>query len=441
MRAPQSVRCGATFPPPVMSPHPPSPSPPDYAVIIIGAGPVGLLLGCLLGAQGVRVLILEKRTEPLPYSMAIGITPPSLQILAKLELAEPFINLGVKVRDCFLHGQSGYLGRVSFREIASEYRYVLALPQTETVSLLLRKIAEYPSVTIRTGGELTTAQQDQDRVEASFTIHSEADEQRVTAHYLVACDGSRSRVRDLMKVRAVGQAYERHFVMGDFVDDSGLGDEAHLFFTAEGAVESFPLPNGKRRWIVQTSEHLDEAPAGLIRELVQSRAGFSLRDQDQISQSGFTPRRLNCDRYHDGRMILCGDAAHVMSPIGGQGMNTGFADAEFLAKALLSMLRKGLAPEPLLAAYDRYRHEAAQSAIRRAGWGMWIGTWRGKTLSALRDLMLRLACKGCLSHRVGAFYAMLTIPYNTLESVPLAEFNEGTVKGASRGNGLQFLGD
>ena len=118
-------------------------------------------------------------------------------------------------------------------------------------------------------------------------------------------------------------------------------------------------------------------------------------------------------------MSLCGDAAHLMSPIGGQGMNTGFADAEFLADALVGIVRHGRPAEPLLAAYERFRGQAARSAIFRAGWGMWLGTWRGKALSVLRDAFLRyVMLRPILSQHIGAFYAMLTIPYNTLERVP-----------------------
>jgi 2-polyprenyl-6-methoxyphenol hydroxylase-like FAD-dependent oxidoreductase len=119
-------------------------------------------------------------------------------------------------------------------------------------------------------------------------------------------------------------------------------------------------------------------------------------------------------------VILCGDAAHGMSPVGGQGMNTGFADAEFLAGVLAAVLQRGASAEPLLAGYDRFRRRAARSAIRRADWGMWLGTWRGRPLSALRDFIIRhVLCKGMISRRMGPFYAMLTIPYNSLDCVPI----------------------
>src|SRR6187549_2292977 len=103
-------------------------APGAYDVLIVGAGPVGLLLANLLGQQGVRVGILEKRSEPIAHSAAIGITPPSLHILSKLGLEHAFLQQGVKVRDCILHGESGRLGCVSFRDIPDKFAWILSLP-------------------------------------------------------------------------------------------------------------------------------------------------------------------------------------------------------------------------------------------------------------------------------------------------------------------------
>jgi 2-polyprenyl-6-methoxyphenol hydroxylase-like FAD-dependent oxidoreductase len=209
--------------------------------------------------------------------------------------------------------------------------------------------------------------------------------------------------------------------MGDFVERTSLTDEAHLFFMADGAVESFPLPNGLRRWIVQTPEFMQPAPPGFISEIVKCRTGIVLPPDDQTNESAFTPRRYDCSRYHEGRVILCGDAAHGMSPIGGQGMNTGFADAEFLAGILPGIVRRGEASGPLLDAYERFRRKAARTAIFRAEWGMWFGTWRGRLRARVRDFVIRdIMCRWPVASRMGPLYAMLTIPFNTLERVPLA---------------------
>lgn len=383
----------------------------DYDVVIVGGGPVGLLLGCLLKRQGVRFRVLERRAELLAQSAAIGITPPSLQILGKVGLAEEFIGAGVKVQDCVVHGESGRLGGVSFREIEHEHRFILSLPQVVTVGILQRCLgAEF----FEAGCEVSEVWQVGDRCEVRL-----GDERMMTARFVVGCDGSRSRVRECLGVRTPGGAYGCHFVMGDFVDHSDLGDEAHLFFTETGAVESFPLPGGQRRWIVQTEEHREPATRGFISEMIRQRTGMDVAAVDQVNESPFSPRWYHCERYYDGRVILCGDAAHGMSPIGGQGMNTGFADAEFLAAVLCSDDPLAMLPE-----YERFRRKAVKAATARAEWGMWFGTWRGKARCVLRDVILKLLCRGAMARRLAAFYAMLTIPFNTLEKVP--EWGKGS---------------
>jgi 2-polyprenyl-6-methoxyphenol hydroxylase-like FAD-dependent oxidoreductase len=200
--------------------------------------------------------------------------------------------------------------------------------------------------------------------------------------------------------------------MGDFADESGLGEEAHLFFTAEGAVESFPLPEGGRRWIVQTpAPQPADAPWGPLRDTVQERTGILLQSRDQLNQSVFTPGRMDAEVYFDHRVILCGDAAHAMSPIGGQGMNVGFADAEMLAHALTAIIRNGVPSGPLLQHYQKTRQAAARVAANRAASGMWLGTWRGRPAAWLRDLLMRqILFRPPLVHHLGPRFAMTTLP-------------------------------
>ncbi len=385
----------------------------DHDIAIIGAGPVGLMLGCFLGEKGLRVLLVDKRTEPLQHSQAIGITPPSLEILARLGLDEAFVRQGVKIRDCQVHGHAGHLGCASFREIPGPHRYILSLPQQQTIQLLESRLATLPNVQLLRGIEVTDIEQDA----ASVTLVG--DGLHRTAQWLVGCDGSRSRVRELLKMRTSGASYGCHFLMGDFIDRTSLKEEAHLWFTRDGAVESFPLPDGRRRWIVQTPESITHGQHGFISQSVRERAGLELPVADQLNQSPFSPRWMQAEQYHDGRVILCGDAAHLMSPIGGQGMNTGWADAEFLAEVFIAILLRSQAPLPLLEAYDRCRHRASHTATIRAARGMWLGTRTGVMASWLRDVFMRECLfRGPLAKHIGPYFAMQTIPYNTLKAVP-----------------------
>lgn len=370
-----------------------------HEVIIIGAGPVGLLLGLLLGRRGMRVLVLEQRAEPPRQSQAIGITPPSLEILETLELAESFVQAGVRIRDCHVHGFTGRLGHVSFREIAGAYRFILSLPQRETMRLLEEALRQECTARLMRGVAVSAVLSQDDGV----LVRGGADE--FHASYAVACDGWRSPVRGMLGIRARRRDYGCHFVMGDFTDRTELGDEAHLFFTPQGAVESFPLPQKRRRWIVQTNEEAELIPQ------VRQRTGIMLSGTDQLDVSAFAPLRLDCERLHQGRVLLCGDAAHVMSPIGGQGMNTGFADAACAAETLHAVLRRGEAPERWLQTYERRRQRAAQTAANRAEWGMGLGVWRGAARSLLRDFLFRqVLLHGPLARHLPPWFAMQSLP-------------------------------
>lgn len=390
-----------------MKPHVPSlvSSDVENEVAIVGGGPVGLLLACLLGQRGMRVVVLEKATVRETWSQAIGITPPSLGILSRLGLDEVFVAQGVPIRDCHVYGQNGFLGTASFRQIEGQHRFVLSLPQAVTMELLEAEALRHPTVKILHGAEVTAKKQDQQGV--TLTVNGES----LRAAYVVACDGHRSRIRELLRMRTITKSYGCHFIMGDFDGDGGLGEDAHLFFTSKGAVESFPLPHRRRRWIVQASE-------GSIPELVQQRTGIVLDPAAQIDQHAFSPRRLDCEQIADGRVLLCGDAAHVMSPIGGQGMNTGFADAELAAEVLHAILRKRGDAAQLLADYDRIRRRAASIAATRAALGMGLGVWTGPWRSWLRDFIFRQCIfKGPLARHIGPWFAMQSIPGGTIEKL------------------------
>lgn len=392
----------------------------DAQVIIIGAGPVGLMLANFLGDRHVRVLILDRRTELPATSQAIGVTPPSLRLFAKLGLDHSLITQGVKIQDCHVHGQTGYLGCASFRQIDPPYRYILSLPQRVHMQALEERLARLPHVTLKRGEEITGI--DDSPADTVFCLTKSAVYQ---ADYLIGCDGHRSLVRQHMHVQTRRVDYGCHFIMGDFTDVSDLGEDAHLWFTKDGAVESFPLPGGLRRWIVQSQAPDDNHNLEPVRHMVRQRTGHDLPLAQQLNQTSFSPWRLDCSRYSQGRVSLCGDAAHVMSPIGGQGMNTGWADAEFLAGALIGILEKRYHPERIFAAYEKHRRHAAKVAADRAAQGMWLGTWRGRPASLLRDFIMgQCLFKGPLADRLGPHFAMQTIPFKDVDGVPFKVWEE-----------------
>jgi len=384
---------------------------PEWEVVIVGAGPVGLLLGNLLGAGGVRTLVIDKRGCGPEASMAIGLTPPSLSLLHTLQLDQQLIAAGVQVNQAVVHGNKEQLGLLSFHNLPGPYQFILSLPQAETVRQLERRLVNWPQVTLRRETELLTFEQASGRVTASLQESESIHPQWVHCDFLVGADGARSRVRQITGITTDNGNYSQSFVMGDFVDTSNFGDQAHLFFTRHGSVESFPLPESRRRWVVQTEERLEKVPPEFLPAEVYRRTGIDLAGSYSCFTSSYAVGRLLVQHYHDGRIALCGDAAHLMSPVGGQGMNVGFADAAWLAKVLIACCREKADPEPLLADYGQNRRKAARIATRRAARGMWLGTRRGRLSCLWRDPLLRLLLAAPLRQRLPPYFAMLTLPY------------------------------
>lgn len=384
---------------------------PEWQVLVVGAGPVGLLLGNLLGAQGIRTLVIDKRTAGPEASMAIGLTPPSLTLLHALLLDHPFIAAGIRVDRAFVHGSRNRLGELSFRKLPAPYPFILSLPQATTVSLLEGRLGDWPQAELRRGTELLALEQDAGGVTATLCAGAAKATQTIRCTFLIGADGGRSRVRQLAGIAADSGGYPQRFVMGDFADHSGFGDQAHLFFTRHGSVESFPLPEGRRRWVAQAGASPAPLAAGLLAASVRQRTGIDLGGCARFSFSTYTVGWLLAKRYHCGRIALCGDAAHLMSPVGGQGMNVGFADAGWLAPLLAAGCREGAAAEPLLAGYGQARRRAARIATDRAARGMWLGTRRGRLAGWWRDPLLRLLLAPPLRHGLPAYFAMLTLPH------------------------------
>ena len=235
----------------------------------------------------------------------------------------------------------------------------------------------------------------------------------IRAEWVLGTDGAHSTVRNLLGAEARHRLYPQRFLMADFEDNTGWGDAAHLFFTRHGSLESFPLPKQRRRWVALCRDDLAEMePREYLRHRAALIAGIDLPARPVSPASEFRPERADLSTLVLGRVVLAGDAAHLMSPIGGQGMNSGMGDAALLAEAL-PLVDEDPVRREILADYDRRRRRAARVAARRAAYGMWVGTRTGRVASALRGAVFRnLLLRGPIHSRLAPHFAMLTIPGN-----------------------------
>ncbi len=389
-----------------------------HKVIIVGAGPVGLLLANLLGSKNIETLILEKELIRNPWSRAIGITPPSLEILRSLNLAHLFINNGIIGRAAIFFGSTVRLGTLKIKKIPSKFPFVLSVSQAITEKILESNLKKYSCITLLRGYKVSDIKLSSKGYVIECYNIQELKEITYSSEFICACDGEKSIIRKKVNIPFIGYYFKPTFIMGDYFDKSFFKRDAVLWFTNKGSIESFPLPNKKRRWIIQTSKFIKTPKEGFLEKIILKRTGICLNEKDKISQNSFGVQKFLADLYWKEKVFLCGDAAHTMPPIGGQGMNTGFADAEFLAYIISTYLHNPKLDLKFLAnKYDYYRKIAAKSATLRANFGMQVGTARNSLISLIRSTILIIFLHLPISRLIVPYFTMLNIPYNQLYKV------------------------
>lgn len=367
-------------------------------VLIVGAGPVGLFLGCRLAQLGISFKILEKRTSRFEHSRSIGIHPPSLEKLEPLGVALEMVQRGVQIKHGHGFINTSSIGMLDFSACPKPFNFVLSLPQYETEKILEQRLCELAPGSLLRGVEVIHVQQNSEcvRVEArqySVTdtrerlkakIQSRNKIQRYqkkasslitvfSSQFVVACDGKDSTVRQRAGIPFQGGDYPDTYLMGDFADTTEFGNDAAIYLTNDGLVESFPLANGVRRWVAKTNERVTHPKVEQLAALTRERLHFDLPIETNSMLSSFGVQHYLAETFVNNRVLLVGDAAHVVSPIGGQGMNLGWLDAWAAAETLATILIHKQDATEHLQIYDKKRKRVARIVLRRAAFNMRMG--------------------------------------------------------------------
>jgi 2-polyprenyl-6-methoxyphenol hydroxylase-like FAD-dependent oxidoreductase len=358
-------------------------------ILIVGAGPTGLALAAELKRLGTAALIIDRQPAGANTSRACVVHARTLEVLQPLGATNDLLAEGVKVPIFRVRDRDRALVAIDFTEIASPYAFTLMCPQDRVERCLLNHLEGLGGEVVRplelAGCELSKSHVD-------VRLRSNGKTQTINTRWLIGCDGMRSTVREQSGIVFTGAAYEQSFVLADVRMDWSLGcDEVTLFYSPKGLMVVAPLPEGRFR-VVATMDDAPEHPSqDFVQSILDARGPKANpgRVRDIVWTSRFHIHHRVAQTLRKGRILLCGDAAHVHSPAGGQGMNTGIQDAVSLAAALTKTLEGG--DESRLDAWATERHRIATGVVALTDKMTRIATMKSPTGQVMRNIAVALA--------------------------------------------------
>lgn len=326
-------------------------------VLIVGAGPTGLAAAVALRSRGVSVTIVDSQTAGANTSRAAVVNARTLEMLEGFDVARRLVKEGVEAPRFTIRDRGRTLIPVDFSGLPTDYPYSLMVSQATTERLLLERLEELGGGVLRPK-TVTAVDQDPTGVTATFD-----DGDRIRARYVVGADGIRSAVREASGIGFAGSVYDESFVLADVrLTGSAPADEVILYWAKEGLTVVAPLPDGVHRIVAPVAEAPEEPSAEFVQQILDTRVGAGAPTVNEVIWgSRFRIHHRVADAFRAGRLLLAGDAAHVHSPAGGQGMNLGIQDAVAVADALAAVLAGE--PDTRLDEYSEARRPIAQEVV------------------------------------------------------------------------------
>lgn len=394
----------------------PGAEPLDTDVLIIGCGPVGAALACVLGGYGVDALVIDKAPDILPLPRAISLDSDALRILQRIGLPPSAFDTVVIPHVRLVSPRFGEFARIDTSGTSDGHPQLVTFHQPDLERALRKRAAQYPSVTIRGSTELLSLVEEASGVHATVR-GSDGQTQDIRARFAVGSDGAASLVRSVIGETFAGRTYQEWLVV-DARDVPTPIDHVEFICDPRRPTPHMVAPGGRQRWefMLQPGElRADMERDEVVRKLVAPWAGDHPISIDRKAVYRFHAR--TCSRFQKGRIFLAGDAAHVTPPFVGQGLVAGLRDVGNLGWKLAWVV-KGLAGPSILDSYDRERRPHARKMIDLArGMGylvappslvasLWVQAtlWLASALPLTRALIARaVATKPSTRFRDGMF--------------------------------------
>lgn len=368
-------------------------------VLIVGAGPTGLMMAAECTRYGLSCRIIDRGISYGDQSRAVVIQARTLEIFFQVGIAEPFLRQGIPLKAITSFNNRHPLFHLSLESLESPYPFALSLEQAKTEKILRAHVTSL-GIPIEDGIEFLGFKETPKGIEATVLEKASGKEKMIYASYLIGCDGAHSSIRKQLGFPLQGRTFPHIFSLADVqVSWNFPHDEVSSFPEPHGVLAAIPLPEKDRyRLIFQlnrcdgTAGPLKDPTLEEIQELLSTYVGKEARVSDPRWMANFNINTRMSPSFHKGRIFLAGDAAHIHSPVGGQGMNTGIQDAFNLAWKL-ALVHKKQAPISLLDTYNSERHDLGKKLLKATERASIMATLKNLFLVRLRNFILILASR------------------------------------------------